>query len=304
MRRPRVVIPAVALVVVLIVAVLAIKSRGSDNKPLHTTSKGANCSPIARPDAVATKPGESVLIDVLANDTDPDGDPLVFQVLRTDGGTSTVSDGGTPTDSSDDRVQFTPADPPVDTGTINYQALDPQGGFGSSTVSIYVNPTGTLPDGVHPALATDPAPEGSSAGRCGGTTSTTLAQDSGVGPVGPETGVDEPTTLTTLSGDNGDSSGQTPVGRGHTTTTRRGARPTPTTPAGSPGTTGGNTPPTNPPATNPPPRPTTTFRTTTTRPSSPGTTAHPPPDCGPPQNTDAYRQCVKDHSGPSTTTPR
>ena len=114
------------------------RSRGNDSNDdtINTVDKTSNCSPIARADAAATRPGETVLVDVLANDTDADGDSLVFQILKTDGGTSEIDDGDTPTDSSDDRLAFTPSEPPVDTATIEYQALDPQGGFSTSTVTV------------------------------------------------------------------------------------------------------------------------------------------------------------------------
>ena len=265
----------------IIVGVLAVSSRGDDKTPLNTTVPAVNCSPIARPDAAAAKPGEPVAIDVLANDTDGDSDPLVFQILQTDGGTSAIDDGGTPTDSSDDRLLFTPAEPPVDDATIEYQALDPQGGFGTSTVAVYVNPEGALPPGVSSAAATDPVPENTDVGgRCGAPTSSTVVDDPGVGPVGPETEVDEPTTVVT--------SGKTQAttsSRRTTTTKKSTGKKSTTTTAGSAATT--------PPPTQP--------KTTTTRPPT-NSTATTRPGCPDPvADRDGFIACQK--GGPTTTAP-
>ncbi|HVT75733.1 MAG TPA: Ig-like domain-containing protein, partial [Acidimicrobiales bacterium] len=174
MPRNRLFFTAPIVLAVVIIGLFAIRSRG-DNGANVDTSQPKDCPPVARADAVATKPGTPISIDVLANDTDPDGDPLVFQILRTTGGDSTIDDGGTPTDASDDRVLFTPADPAPDSATIEYQALDPQGAVGESTVSVSINADGVLPPGVE----SDPVPANakSGAGHCSGGTTTTASTD-------------------------------------------------------------------------------------------------------------------------------
>jgi hypothetical protein len=291
MRRPKALIPAVLVIALLIVGVLAIKSRGDDNNPLTTTNKASNCAPLARADAAATKPGEPVSIDVLANDTDADNEPLVFQIIHTDGGTSVLDDGGTPTDAADDRLQFTPSDPPVGTATIEYQAHDPQGGFGTSTVAVYVSPSGALPPGVHSEAATDPVPEGTGAGgRCGASTSSTVTEDTSVGPVGPDTAVDETATTQATTSATTRATGSSR----RTTTTKKSTKATTTTAKKSTTTTGDQSPGTTAPS-----QTTTTKKPTTT---TPHTTSPPQtvPDCGPPQNTDAYHDCVRDHATPTT----
>src|SRR5689334_3211024 len=105
MPRNRVLFTAPIVLAILIIGMFAIRSRGNDNPNLDVR-KQADCSPVARADAAATKPGEAVSIDPLANDTDADGDPLVFQIGNTTGGTAIVDDGTTPTDAADDRINF------------------------------------------------------------------------------------------------------------------------------------------------------------------------------------------------------
>jgi hypothetical protein len=305
--RSQAFIPAVVVVVVVLVGFFAMRSRGDDGKndTINTVERTKNCSPIARADAAATRPGETVLVDVLANDTDADGDSLVFQILKTDGGTSEIDDGDTPTDSADDRLAFTPSEPPVDSATIEYQALDPQGGFSTSTVTVAVNPDAKLPDGVRSALASDPAAEGTESGRCGDTvdtTSTTL--DSG--PVGPETAPSE--TTTTIVEDTSD----TTTGGRRTATTRRSGsgsgsssnRTTTTRKSSS----GGSTNTTSKPTTNTTDAPSVTApgdpgsgNTTTTKPP---TTVKPDPTCGTPQSNPDFNQCMRDtYSHPTTSAP-
>ena len=59
-------------------------------------------------DAIAGQP--AIAIDVLANDTDPDGDPLtITAVTQPAQGTAEIDDNGTPDDPSDDFIVFTPA---------------------------------------------------------------------------------------------------------------------------------------------------------------------------------------------------
>ncbi|MEY2398892.1 MAG: hypothetical protein QOJ00_2066 [Actinomycetota bacterium] len=293
LRNPRVLIPAVLVLVVAIIGVVAVKSRGSDSKPLHTNKNAAaNCPPLARNDAVATKPGQAVSVDVLANDVDPDGDPLVFQILNTTGGTATVADGGTPTDAGDDRLAFTPSDPPVDGATVKYQALDPQGAYSNGTLTVYVNPTAALPAGVQSESPDAPLPEGTeSTGRCGTPTSSTTIDEGTTGPVGPDTaGV---TTTVAADSSGGGSRTATTTRHGRTTTTMRHstARGTTTTAKTSPKTTAAPGPgPTEPPHT------TTTHRTTTT---APHTTSPPPtdPSCPDPRtNPSGFHDCQNAHA--------
>jgi hypothetical protein len=281
MPRNRFVFTAPIVLAVIIIGVFAIRSRGDDSANVDTTPS-RNCPPVARADAVATKPNTPIAIDVLANDTDRDGDPLVFQIRTTTGGDATNDDGGSPTDASDDRILFTPADPPPPQATVDYQAIDPDGALSESTVTITINPEGALPAGV----ASEPVPSGaSSGGRCGGTgvttstspTTTNLTTKSTTTPTTDEFG-----TITPAPTKPSKTSGRTTTTRKSTATTK------------APGTT-------QPGSDTTQPHTTTTKAPTTTQPSGPPPTT--PPECGDypaggsQAERDAWRQCVREHSG-------
>lgn len=288
--------------VVVLVGFFAMRSRGDDgdSNDVATTPRTTNCSPVARADAAATRPGEVVLVDVLANDTDADGDSLVFQILKTEGGTSEIDDADTPTDSSDDRLAFTPSDPPADSATVEYQALDPQGGFSTSTVTVAINPDAVLPDGVRSALASDPSAEGAGSGRCGDTVgSTTTTLDSG--PVGPDTTAVE-TTTTIVEEDN-----STDTTRRRTNTTRRsGSTSGRTTTTKKPSSGGSSNTTSKPGTTIKDDSPGVTAPGDPGSPSGPTTTKAPPkpdPNCGTPQSNPNFSQCMRDTYGQPPTTP-
>jgi hypothetical protein len=272
MPRSRLFFTAPIVLAVVIIGVFAIRSRGDNNANVDTTPT-KNCPPIARADAVATKPGTPIAIDVLANDTDPDGDPLVFQIRNTTGGESTIDDGGTPTDAGDDRILFTPADPPPPEATIDYQALDPDGAISESTVTIEINADGVLPAGIAseavPTNGKSPSANGCGTGRVATTTteSTVLTTEPTSTPVTDNFD----TTFTTTK-----PSSHT----AHTTTTR-----TKTTDTSKPPST---TPPTNPPTTA-----TTQPHTTTTATTQPDHCGAYPQD-GTQAEKDAWIQCHKD----------
>jgi hypothetical protein len=96
---------------------------GSNNQP-----------PTAANDSVTTKAGVAVTIDVLANDSDPDGDSLT---ITTDGppshGTATVNHG---------KIIYTPAAGFSGMDTFTYIISDGKGGTATGSVSIIVNATG------------------------------------------------------------------------------------------------------------------------------------------------------------------
>src|SRR5688500_8646003 len=190
MPRSRALLTAPIVLAIVLIGVFAIQSRGNDDADLDTTER-RGCAPVARADAVATKPATPVSIDVLKNDTDADGDALVFQILNTTGGDSTVDDGGTPTDASDDRVLFTPADPAPEKAVIEYQAVDPEGAISESIVNVIINAEGALPLGTQSDPITGAGPVSDSAGDCGAApdnTSTTAGTDTTLSSSQPNTG--------------------------------------------------------------------------------------------------------------------
>lgn len=269
-RRYRTAIPVVVAIAVLLVGFFALRSRGDDDGSVEAVDRDNNCPPVARVDVAATRPGDAVKIDVLANDTDVDGDPLVFQVLKVVGGDAVVDDAGTPTDSIDDRVLFTPDDPATTESSIEYQALDPQGGFSNAVVTVYVNPEAAPPAGVSSAAIDN-------ASTCGdGPAVTTTTSNSPVGPVGPDTEAVDETTTTAANNVTGTTGRRTSTTKstGKTTTT---AKKTTTTSGSNP-----TTPPTTAPAT-----------TTTSQPGGTTTTSPINTDCAPyPPQSQQYKDCV------------
>jgi hypothetical protein len=103
----------------------------------RNNNDGDNQKPIANPDSAVSNTGQPVVINVLANDTDPDGNvPLkVVGLAQPDSGKGTVSTDGT-------RVTYTPPAtvPAPFTATFTYQASDAKGAESEpATVSVSVS---------------------------------------------------------------------------------------------------------------------------------------------------------------------
>ncbi|MBY6003563.1 tandem-95 repeat protein [Salipiger bermudensis] len=99
-----------------------------------------NGKPMAEPDAVETDAGVAVAIDVLANDSDPDGDELSLDgvVSVASNGIVTLDDGGTVGDASDDSFVYTPNAGFIGQDSFVYRVDDGQGGFAAGLVTIDV----------------------------------------------------------------------------------------------------------------------------------------------------------------------
>ncbi|WP_433771836.1 Ig-like domain-containing protein [Pseudomonas putida] len=105
-------------------------------------NQGDNKKPVANPDSATSNNGQVVTINVLANDTDPDGNlPLkVVGLNQPDSGKGTVSTDGT-------RVVYTPpaTAPGPFTATFTYQASDAKNAVSDpATVSVAVTPAPTV----------------------------------------------------------------------------------------------------------------------------------------------------------------
>lgn len=101
-----------------------------------------NPPPIANPDTVTTDEDITVIINVLGNDTDPDGDTLT--VIQ-----ATVS-VGTVTILSDGRLSYTPPANYYGTAVITYTIRDANGATSQSTVTITINPVDDPPVATRP----------------------------------------------------------------------------------------------------------------------------------------------------------
>jgi hypothetical protein len=89
-----------------------------------------NQAPIARSDHVKTGIGKAVTIDVLANDIDPERDPLTISSFRQNGAkiTADIGPSGLP------ALKYQPTGDRADTYTFTYQSADPQGSTSQKTV--------------------------------------------------------------------------------------------------------------------------------------------------------------------------
>ncbi|MCG7550151.1 ExeM/NucH family extracellular endonuclease [Pseudoalteromonas sp. Of7M-16] len=111
--------------------------RSSDHDPVVTDFDLAinvlpdNQAPVANDDTADAVQGERISIDVLANDTDADSDPLIINAATLISGEGDVS-------YSDAQVSFTPSANFVGQATISYTIADGNGETASATISVNV----------------------------------------------------------------------------------------------------------------------------------------------------------------------
>ena len=110
----------------------------------------APCAPVATDDSASTPSGVSVVVHVLANDTDPDGDALQLDSVGTPA-------HGVATMHADGSVTYAPDAGFEGNDTFSYTVSDGHGGTDTASVSITVMPAPG--DALHSLIAG--APEGS-----------------------------------------------------------------------------------------------------------------------------------------------
>lgn len=111
-----------------------------------TVDNKGNSDPTPAPDSAVTDEDTPVTIPVLANDTDPDGDPLTVMGGSATNGTVTVNPDGT--------ITYTPNADYNGPDTITYTVTDGNGGTATSTVSVTVNPVNDAPEAVDDTATT------------------------------------------------------------------------------------------------------------------------------------------------------
>ena len=90
-------------------------------------------------DWATTGPGAQVVIDVLANDIDPDGDPLgIANLGAAANGTVILVDQGT-ADPSDNVLQYTPDAGFFGIDSFSYTASDGNGGTDTAIVTLGID---------------------------------------------------------------------------------------------------------------------------------------------------------------------
>ncbi|MFO7688998.1 MAG: Ig-like domain-containing protein, partial [Cryobacterium sp.] len=97
---------------------------------LITVNALENRPPSAVNDSATTPAGVSVLIDVLGNDSDPDGDPLTITAVSSPAGGTTAIEAN--------QVRFTPAAGFSGETSFTYVISDGRGGTSSATVTVTV----------------------------------------------------------------------------------------------------------------------------------------------------------------------
>ena len=106
-----------------------------------------NSAPIAGNDSATVRQGQPVTVDVLANDSDPDGDPI--EVFEFDGGPGIQSIEN----NSDGSLTVTFFDDFSGTTTLEYSIRDTRGAVDSAVVSILVTPN-TAPVAMNDSATT------------------------------------------------------------------------------------------------------------------------------------------------------
>jgi hypothetical protein len=110
------------------------------------TPVSSNEPPELSDDELTVEEDQSGMVDVLANDSDPEGDPLSLSIASEPSqGTAAVDDGGTPEDPSDDQIRYTPEEAYTGSDSFTYRAADGQGNTATATVSVTITPVNDPP---------------------------------------------------------------------------------------------------------------------------------------------------------------
>jgi len=110
---------------------------GVDSASVSVTVAGTNDLPVAQADSASTSEDTPVTINVLSNDSDPDGDNLTVQSVTQGVNGSVSADGATVTYSP--NVNFNGSD------SFTYQITDGNGGTDTASVSVTVAGTNDPP---------------------------------------------------------------------------------------------------------------------------------------------------------------
>ncbi|MFG6563328.1 Hint domain-containing protein [Sulfitobacter sp. 1A13421] len=112
---------------------------GTDTGNVNVTVNPVNDAPVANDDTADTTGTDPVVIPVLDNDTDVDGDTLSVTDASSDDGTVTINDDGT--------ITFVANDGFTGDATITYTVSDPDGLTDEGSVTVTVGDGGSTRDG-------------------------------------------------------------------------------------------------------------------------------------------------------------
>ncbi|VEF24166.1 Putative Ig domain [Shewanella baltica] len=105
-----------------------------------------NHLPVANPDAASLPWNQSLDVDVLANDTDSDGDTLTVTQVTSEFGTAVIL--------ANQQLSYTPATDFIGTDVLVYSITDGKGGTASTELTVVVSGN-TAPTTVNDSAATD-----------------------------------------------------------------------------------------------------------------------------------------------------
>ena len=110
-------------------------------KTKYITGPAVPVPPVAADDTASTVAGTTVSIDVLANDSDGNNDPLTITAVSTPAhGTAVINKNGTPANPADDRIVYTPNAGFTGTDSFTYTISDGHGGIDTATATVSVTP--------------------------------------------------------------------------------------------------------------------------------------------------------------------
>ncbi|MBT5353234.1 MAG: tandem-95 repeat protein, partial [Rhodospirillales bacterium] len=115
---------------------------GTDTATVTVTVTGSNDGPVATDDTASVVEDGSVVIDVLGNDTDVDGDVLSVSGIETQPEHGTVSIG------EDGQITYTPDADYNGSDSFSYEITDENGETSTTTVNLTVDPTSDNPVAV------------------------------------------------------------------------------------------------------------------------------------------------------------
>jgi len=120
---------------------------GTDTATITVAIGAVNDEPTARDDSDTTDEDVPVTIDVLANDSDPDGDSLTIQAV------TLAADGRVTNNGSD--IAYEPDPGFHGTDTFDYTVYDGNGGTDTATVTVTIEPVNDEPVAQDDSDATD-----------------------------------------------------------------------------------------------------------------------------------------------------
>ena len=121
---------------------------GYDTAKVHVQVKDVNEAPIAKDDSAMTDEGQAVKINVLGNDSDPDGDTINVSSLED-------ASNGSVSLNNDGTVTYTPDDGFVGKDSFEYHISDGNGGTDTASVHIDVKDVNEAPIAKDDSAMTD-----------------------------------------------------------------------------------------------------------------------------------------------------